>query len=262
MTAKGIFPIDEWKPAPDRLELQPHEVHIWRSRLNVAGPMATSLAGCLSADELDRASRFRSAKDSDRFIARRVIQRIILGRYLKLEPAQLRFRHNEQGKPELDPAMASEPLCFNTSHSNGLAVFAISRNRTVGIDVEQVDPTTGWLEIAEHSFATREVDVLRKLPVSDRVAAFFSMWTCKEATMKAEGKGLSIPPDQVEVSLADDGSIALLSIDGNHDAAAAWSLRRFVPADGWLGAVCARGDGWQLQCWNWDSNSNAAGGAD
>ena len=262
MIVKGFGPIDEWKPAPNRLELQPDEVHVWRSRLYGAAPMAAGLAGCLSDDELHRASRFRSTKDRNRFVARRVIQRIILGRYLKLEPAQLRFRHNEQGKPELDPAMASEPLCFNTSHSNGLAVFAISRNRTVGIDVEQVDPTTGWLEIAEHSFATREVDVLRKLPVSDRVAAFFSMWTCKEAYIKAEGKGLSIPLNQVEVSLSGDGSVRLLNVGGNRDAAAAWSLRRFVPAEGWLGAVCGPGDDWQLRYWNWDSSSKAAGGSD
>jgi 4'-phosphopantetheinyl transferase len=55
----------------------------------------------LSPDEITRAERFHFQRDQKRFVRCRAALRDILGRYLNLPPAGIRFRYQSNGKPEL-----------------------------------------------------------------------------------------------------------------------------------------------------------------
>ncbi len=189
----------------------------------LAGPIPTDL---LSSDERDRASRFHFSRDRDHFIACRSILRIILSEYLKISPPMIEFSYSAHGKP------ATHGLHFNVSHSDGLAAFAVSRTREVGIDIERINPEIVAGQIAEQFFSPGEVFALRALPEDRQVNAFFRCWTRKEAYAKACGLGLTLSLAEFEVNL-DDPAKFLRGGKG-------WEIESFLPAPGYIGAVVAR----------------------
>src|SRR5262249_51209659 len=157
-----------------------------------------SLQRVLAADEHGRAQRFRFQRHREHFIVSHGVLRIVLARYLEMEPSQLQFCYNPFGKPALSDQR--EEIHFNLSHSHGLALLAIARGREVGIDIERVNPSIVNEGIPERFFSRGEVSNLRALPIDLQPAAFFDFWTLKEAYIKARGFGLTVPIDQLELS--------------------------------------------------------------
>jgi 4'-phosphopantetheinyl transferase len=202
-----------------------------------------------------RAARFHFVRDRRRFIVGRGLLRTLLGRYLRLAPAALRFAYTPLGKPFLIADDAPEPLCFNLSHSNELALFAFSRNRAVGVDIEHVRPVDDYEQIAARFFAPAECAQLRTLPDGQRARAFFSCWTRKEAYIKAHGVGLSLPLERFTVSIAPDEPAGLLATLDDPAEAARWSLLALPAGPDYEAALAVAGDGWQLSCWQWHASA-------
>ena len=91
-----------WSLPPAVLELEPHQVDIWRVCLDLPVDSMTGVAvleSTLSEDESQRAARFHFPTDRDRFIAAHGALRDILSRYLHLDPRQLSFSTNAYSKP-------------------------------------------------------------------------------------------------------------------------------------------------------------------
>jgi 4'-phosphopantetheinyl transferase len=210
-----------------------------------------SLRRTLTADETRRAERFYFQKDRDRFIVARGLLRSILSRYLNMEPSQLRFRYGAHGKPDLATASGGHKLRFNLSHSNGLALYAITRDREIGVDIEYIRADFPGLQVAEHFFSPREIATLRALPAARRHEAFFTFWTLKEAYIKARGQGLTLSLDQLDVSAALEGRAPLLSTNDDLQHFSHWSLQKLVPAPGYIAANAVEGHDWGLKCWQW-----------
>ena len=80
---------------------------------------------------------------------------------------------------------------FNVSHSQGIALIAISFMREVGVDIEFVDRNVDVLSVAQKVFSRLEASRMRSLPSNVRASAFFARWTRQEAFLKATGDGLS-----------------------------------------------------------------------
>jgi len=127
-----------WQPAPPALQLASADVHVWRARIDEAGFDLSRLEPLLSSDERARAERFAFADLRRRFIVTRGILRWLLAGYLEEDPRRLRFRYGPHGKPALDARRGEQTLQFSLSHSHGLALYAITRGREVGIDVERI----------------------------------------------------------------------------------------------------------------------------
>jgi 4'-phosphopantetheinyl transferase len=229
--------------------LPENEVHVWRATLDVASTDLERLRATLSSDEQARAARFHFPKDQHHFIAARGTLRTILARYFNRAPAQIEFRYSPHGKPELARGSEAERLRFNLSHSQGLALYAITRDHAIGVDLESVQANRDWEQIAARHFAPRELEALRLVPAASRAAAFLNCWTRKEAFVKARGEGLSLPLDQFEVSLAPGEPARLLSTSGDPLEAARWSIRELDPDPGYIGAVAVRALGWELKLW-------------
>src|SRR5919199_1621700 len=143
---------------------------------------------------------------------------------LRQAPPQLCFTYGRHGKPALATGTGGVPLRFNVSHSHGLALYAITRDREVGVDVERIRPEVAQEKIAERFFSPREVTVLRALPTPLQATAFFACWTRKEAYIKATGDGLSLSLKQFDVSLAPGEPVALLHTIWDPQEAARWAL--------------------------------------
>ena len=230
-----------WSDAPPLLSLSSGEVHVWRADLEPPVEALQGLVRTLDGDEQIRASRFHFDKHRRRFIVGHGVLRTLLGRYLEIPPADVRFAYGPYGKPELDAAHHRSALRFNASHSHETAVYAFAQDQDVGIDVECIKEDFATEEIAERFFSAYEVQVLRALPRAEQVAAFFRCWTRKEAYIKAIGSGLSHPLDQFDVTLAPDEPAALLRDHRDAEASAKWTLHNLEVSDGYVGALAVAG---------------------
>ena len=200
----------KWLSSPVDLTLSQDEVHVWRADLDLPAARLQQLVQSLSADEQVRAERFYFEQHRQRFIAGRGILRILLGRYLSVEPQQLRFDYTSSGKPALAKTGDSR-LQFNLSHSQGLALYAVTRDRQIGIDLEQLRPTADVEQIAQRFFSAQEYAAIQSLPPDQKLEAFFRYWTCKEAYLKATGDGLS-QLERIEVEIIPGEPVKLLRI--------------------------------------------------
>jgi 4'-phosphopantetheinyl transferase len=204
----------------------------------------------LAADEAKRAECYRFQQDRDHFIVARALLRAILASYVRSEPQQLRFHSGPYGKPALTQSGDGDPLRFNLSHSHGLAVFAVSR-RELGIDLEYVRGDLVDDAMLAHVLSVREMAALGTLPPATRCQAFFASWTRKEAFVKATGRGLSLPLDQVEVSLSPEEAVVRLAAASDEGRSSRWSLRTLAAGPGYAAALCVEGDDGRLTCWQW-----------
>ncbi|WP_245876318.1 4'-phosphopantetheinyl transferase family protein [Tychonema bourrellyi] len=243
--------IIEWKIPPKDLILNSDEVHVWRVDLEMRASCLQSLQESLSTDELKRAERFYFQKDRAHFIAARGILRKILGCYLNKNPNELRFSYNPYGKPSLVTAVSEYKLCFNLSHSHGIALIAVEQNREVGIDIERIRKDFPYQQIAESFFSPFENAVLRSLPEHQQLRAFFTCWTRKEAYIKAVGKGLSIPLNGFDVAIAPGEPAALLNFLENPKEVSRWSLIELIPGLDMVATLAVEGDRFKILCWQW-----------
>lgn len=209
------------------------EVHLWRIALD-----APADAGEISAEERERAARLRFERDRRRFVAAHAALRRILGGYLGVPAAAVEFAYGRHGKPSLAGRAA---LHFNLSHSEELALLAVTEIGAVGVDVERERMIE--LEIADRYFAAGEVAALRALPADERQAAFFRCWTRKEAYLKARGEGVLLPLDGFEVSLARDQP-RLARVMADAEEAGRWQIVHLEPAPGYVAALAMRATGW------------------
>lgn len=234
------------------MTLEKNEVHVWRASLKLPGPEVQALHHSLTKEELERADRFHFQRHRAHFIVARGLLRTILSRYLKIEPRRLRFRYGPKGKPELAGDTSRRGLRFNISHSHGLALYAVTDDRQIGVDVERIRPDVTGEKIAERFFCPREAATLRELPAEVRQQAFYTCWTRKEAYLKAIGKGITLRLDQFEVSVTPGEPAVLLSINGDPKEASYWSLKELAPEPGYVGALAVKGHGLDLRCWRWE----------
>lgn len=167
-----------WQNPPKDLVLGASDVHIWQVNLDTIA----RLSEFLSPDERSRADRFKFDQHRQRFIAGRGFLRSLLARYLNTEPKTLEFHYGSHGKPFLKESS----IQFNLAHSQHLALYAVTLDRAVGIDIEQVRAIEQLDALVQRFFLPSEARTIQSQP-----DLFFQYWTCKEAFLKATGTGLS-----------------------------------------------------------------------
>ena len=253
-----VFPnrcsIAAWGVPPRGLTLGSNEVHVWRAALGQAPSQIDRFLPTLAADERARAERFHFPKDREHFVVARGALRAILGFYLNRAPECLSFAYSSHGKPAVVLESGEAPIRFNISHSRGVALYAVTCGREVGIDLEYMRSDLEVEQIAGRFFSRREIATLHALPAALRRYAFFLCWTRKEAYIKARGEGLSLALDQFDVSLIPGEPAALLGTRPDADEALRWSLLELTPGPPeYASALAVEGVGWSLALWQWPS---------
>jgi len=163
------------------------DVEVWAAWLDVGDELGRRLAATLSPEERAQADRFRAVPLPQRFVAAHGVLRAVLAHHLRGDPRDVVFVREPRGKLRLP----GEPLRFNLSHSDDLAVVAVTRDHEIGVDVERVRSEVPALSIAERFFSPEERDALQAVGHSRRAHAFFHLWTSKEAYLKALGTGIT-----------------------------------------------------------------------
>jgi 4'-phosphopantetheinyl transferase len=191
----------------------------------------------LSDEEKQRADRFVFDRDRNRFIVARATLRTLLAERLKVSPESIELSYGEYGKPYLSGRFAYSELSFNVSHSQDVALYAITCGREIGVDVEAIAEMNDRDEVAGQCFSAREIDAYRSLDEEDRTLGFYNCWTRKEALVKALGDGLNFSLADFDVTLAPDVPARILSLGKKPGDECGWELHAFAPQPGFVAAV-------------------------
>lgn len=233
----------EWSSVRTLPPLRVDELQLWQINLADAAGREDIYKRHLPYAELERADRFRKSDVRLQFITARAALRVLLGTLLHLSPNLVPITSNPYGKPET-PAVNGLDLFFNVAHSRATILIGLCRASHLGVDVEYIDSATNFLEIARNSFASSEVDMMMKIgdPLEQR-RTFFRCWARKEAVIKADGRGLSVPLNFVEVPVTGPVASAPIFIKEEfekRDNNLPWFVSDVVLGQGIAAAVAVR----------------------
>ncbi len=190
-------------------QLERGAVHVWHADLSCNDMEVSWAADILDGYERSRASTYRSRKDQTEYIVSHGIVRLILARHLGCAPGSLQFGYTAKGKPYIvEPSNTSE-LKFSLARSAGVGVFAFSSRDVVGIDVELIAEDAISEDAFEFALSVKEKCLIAAQPNwPEKVKSFLTLWTRKEAFLKARGDGLGTRPADIDVSVSSaNGSI-------------------------------------------------------
>lgn len=197
-------------------------VHVTLVRTDIDDALLAQMIDALSPSEQARVARFRQVDDRRRHVVARTVLKGLVAARLGGDARDVRLVVGVQGKPMLaldgyearvsthhthgarntpmhrapvailpsaDAIHAtSMPLHFNLSHSGDLALIALAPV-PVGVDLERDTPADAqalaqaWFTPAEQAQLAQGKD------------DFLTLWTAREAVLKAMGTGLSGEPD-------------------------------------------------------------------
>lgn len=187
--------------------LAPGEVHVWVAR--PAAVSDASLARCvalLSDEERQRLSRFRFDRHRREAAVSRALVRTTLARYVDRAASAFRYRLGPYGRPYIDPPCG---VAFNATNHPDLVACAVCLHEDIGVDVEPVSRGEEILAVASSVFSGPEIEALAALPAASRRDRAVSLWTCKEAYIKARGLGFSAPLREIAIDFPVDQRPAL-----------------------------------------------------
>lgn len=162
-----------------------NDVHVWRLNLNWND---SSYAPILSDEERRKVSRYINIEHQQYAFSMRIQLRLLLSTYLRVSPDSIAFEIGEFGKPKL----VASSLFFNISHSQNSAVVCISHIDYSGVDIEYWRAVQNREKLVLRHYSDNEIEAWADLEEADKEAAFFKRWTCKEAFIKATGRGLGM----------------------------------------------------------------------
>ena len=148
----------------------------------------------ISADELERSSKFRLISDRCTYVCCHAILRLVLARRLNEKPCNLIFAKGIHNKPYLP----GDPVFFNISHTRKAFAIAIS-DAYVGIDLEDMSRLIDVKLIMKSSFSISERLFITKDKTKE-MESLILLWTRKEAFLKAIGKGITTDLGEINVS--------------------------------------------------------------
>jgi 4'-phosphopantetheinyl transferase len=195
------------------------EVHVWHvDPAAISAPeVIETCAHWLDSDERSRWHAFKTAALQHDFLVAHALCRGVLSHYTNEPPQSWQFTRGVFGKPALHAPRAFSNLRFNLSHTQNLALVALTVAKEIGVDAEQIREEVDQEIIARHFFSPADRVVLASSVAGTQRETFFNLWVMKEAYLKGIGEGLTRSPETFT-----------------------------VPYDGQSGTV--RFEGWQLAC--------------
>jgi 4'-phosphopantetheinyl transferase len=233
------------------LRIAARGVDVWAFNLRASAACLEQCRQTLSRTEAARAERFVHALSRDDFVVAHGVLRHLLARYSGVQPRDLRFSADPNGKPALEaPTSSGGLVSFNLTHSQGRALIAVTDGRAVGIDLEKIKADVKALAIARRYFARSELAAIEATPAPLQADTFFRYWVAKEALLKGQGIGLRFPIDEFEVKFDDRALSARIGIRTPSRLSSDWTVQMLPVESGWTGALAVRGTDWSLHLQN------------
>lgn len=187
-----------------------------------------NLCSTLDYSEIICANKYVSNLVRRKYIIRHGRLREIIGKHLGILPNEIVLGRNRYGKPNVVSPVTS--IDFSLSKSGDLAVAAIGEDCSIGVDVEKVRPIQDKKRILHSCLSDREM----RIAGPPTTSAFLTVWTLKEAVVKATGEGLSRGLRSFEFDSFSPPHLSRfdgLCVDGQ------WIVESFEPRADYVGAV-------------------------
>jgi 4'-phosphopantetheinyl transferase len=164
-------------------------IHLSLVRTDINDALLARMTAALSPAEQARAARFRQPADRRRHVVARTVLKGLLAERLGCLAGEIELSTGTHGKPMLAGASLSTgaPLHVNLAHSGELALIALAPV-PIGVDLER-DPPPDAQALAQAWFTPVEQGRLARGEDD-----FLTLWTAREAVLKATGTGLSGDP--------------------------------------------------------------------
>lgn len=153
----------------------------------------------LDAGERARLQRFRHPRRLREFILCRAALRALLCDRLECGNSGLAFATSRHGKPYALVDGSPNPVSFNVSHSETHGLIALAPAGRIGVDVEQRSTRHDPDGALRTMFAPAEQAELARATGRGKLDLFFTLWTMKEALVKALGVGLARDTSTFEI---------------------------------------------------------------
>ena len=153
----------------------------------------------LDGEEQERRRRYRYDRPRREFALCRAALRSILCRRLGCGNERLAFGASEHGKPFALVDGVAAPVSFNVSHSGKHGLVALAPRGRLGVDVEERADRLDLDGISEFVFGPDEQADFASARGREKFHLFFTLWTLKEALIKALGTGFSLDPARFEI---------------------------------------------------------------
>ena len=160
----------------------PEVIPAEREAIIVIAPISTIKPLELPSIELLRAEAITHQQSRLRYLAARYLLRSIVAKWLGSDPQDISIALSPSGKPFLPQ---HGMLHFSISHTEQLIGICFS-SLPVGLDLEQ-ERSLDVGALAKRFFTLEESVFLDQ---SSSPAYFFRLWCCREAAIKADGRGL------------------------------------------------------------------------
>jgi 4'-phosphopantetheinyl transferase len=196
----------------------------------------------LSEAEHRQWRRFLFPRDRDCYLVSHALVRTALSEVAAVHAAELVFEEGRNGKPLLRQAGGMPKVTFNLSHTERMAVLCTAIGCAVGIDVEYLGRPAP-LDIAQYYFSPVEVTALNDLDSDRRAERFWSLWTLKEAYLKATGEGLSLPLDSFSFVLNHGGTVEFRAPAARPTEESRWWFVQWAPSPMHIAACCLERSG-------------------
>jgi 4'-phosphopantetheinyl transferase len=210
------------------------EVDVWVVELDLRDD-AEPGAAALSTQEAERyAGLDHDARATA--VTTRAVLRDVLGKHLGVAPEDVQIAEGDDAKP----ALAGGDLEFNVTHSDKIALIAVAQV-AVGIDIEQIETIApdDFDDLVAFVLTPRELDELVRLPERERLAAYYRVWTRKEAFVKATGEGISGRP-LPEVGVAVDAPALVEVVGLAEEELARWTVLDLDVPGGYVASLVVR----------------------
>ncbi|MGB0748095.1 MAG: 4'-phosphopantetheinyl transferase family protein [Magnetospiraceae bacterium] len=120
----------------------------------------------------------------------RALPGLILARLLDVSKETIRIIREDRHKPKVVIGGASG-IDFSVTRSKNFVGLAVGNGLELGFDAETLRSYPDSLDLAKRYFNAKEAEWIAAADGAERENRFFSVWTKKEAVVKALGTGLS-----------------------------------------------------------------------
>ncbi len=167
---------------------------------------AAAFEGVLTAAEREQAAAVSNPLQRSRFVVSRGLRRAMLSDCTGVSADSLVFSHDGEGKPRVQGLTGWD---FNISHAGDYVAAVVGRG-SVGVDIEQCREVRDMESIVDRYFHPEEQAAWHGLPPARQPAAFFLLWSAREAAMKCAGLGLAkgLSVTRVDPGILEQGQVA------------------------------------------------------
>lgn len=189
---KKLFQPDEVTNSNNECCISPKQIHLYTISLDRMRDYSRNLVQTLNFEEFKYANSYASKHLTENYIISRSLLRHILSHYTNIPANTIEFELGTYGKPYLKKSQNNNlNLHFNLSHTKDMLCIALTMNTEVGVDIEFRDHKKNFKDLYYLTLSKQELEYINSLNLeTTKLDFFYSIWTLKEAIVKALGFGL------------------------------------------------------------------------